>query len=205
MKLTILLAIILIFIAGCAVQNEKLPPIEKIKGTQELILTQQDTSYLGLTPNLNEEEISFFEMNGTNCRTDNSYGNVVDASTGQYSICVYKTNSVNDSLINGSSVVVEITKFADYDALNGSYQYNSLHLFGAKGYFGENTFGDQSRFHVNSDDDYGAQFDTNPPNVRFYHLWFTKGLYMVHITSKGSVDDKEYIANIGRTILEKFE
>ncbi|MGV8141839.1 MAG: hypothetical protein ACP5NW_05345, partial [Candidatus Woesearchaeota archaeon] len=79
----------------------------------------------------------------------------------------------------------------------------SLHLRGAKGLLSENAFGDQSRFYVNNEDDYGAE--NNPPGVYYYSLYMTKDLYLVQISSSGtSADAKDSVASVGRQILSKF-
>jgi hypothetical protein len=105
--------------------------------------------------------------------------------------------------LNDTSIIIELQKFADYEALNGTYQYDSLHYYSIQGLISENTFGDQSRFRLNNENDYGGQF--NPPGVYFYHLWITKDLYLIHVTSSGTSQEAEgYVANIGRQILSKF-
>jgi len=198
MKLAIILAILLILIGGCStVQDSSSGPT--ISGTQELVLNEQDLQQLGMTNDVNEQDLQQLGISsGTNCQTDEEYSNIVDSSVGQYSICSYIINSLNDT-----QVIIELQKFANYEALNGSYQYNSLHLYSVQGLISENDFGDQSRFRVNNVNDYGGQF--NEPGVYFYHLWFTKDLYLIHITSKGSSKEaQEYIAKIGQQILSKF-
>ena len=199
MKLAIILAILLILIGGCAlVQDGRIKTTPTISGTQELVLNEQDLQQLGMTSDLNEQDLQQLGMsNGTNCRTDEDYTNIVDSSLGQYSICIYNINSLNDTW-----VVIELQKFANYEALNGSYQYDSQHLFSIQGIISENDYGDQSLFRVNNENDYGGQF--NEPGVYYYHLWICKDLYLIHITSKGSKDAGEYITKIGRRILSKF-
>ena len=198
MKLAIILAILLILITGCStVQDPPSWPI--ISGTQELALNEQDLQQIGMTSDVNEQDLQQLGMsNGTNCQTDEEYTNIVDSSVGQYSICSYIINSLNDT-----QVIIELQKFANYEALNGSYQYNSLHLYSVQGLISQDDFGDQSRFRVNNVNDYGGQF--NEPGVYFYHLWFTKDLYLIHITSSGrSKEAGDYIPKIGQQILSKF-
>lgn len=198
MKLTIILAVLLIFVAGCSiVQDER--STHKILGTKDLILNERDLQQLGMINNLNKTDLEQLGITENNCRTDYEYSNIIDSSLGQYSICSYIISSLNDT-----KVIIELQKFANYEALNGTYQYNSMHLFGTKGLISENDFGDQSRFRVNSEDDYGAEF--NEPGMYYYHLWICKDLYLIHITSSGrSKEAKDYIARIGRQILSKFE
>lgn len=205
MKLAIILAILLLLIGGCsAVQDLPSGPsintTDKLSGIQELVLDEQDLQQLGMMGNTNETYLQQFEIagNGTYCRTERDYSNIVDSSMGQYSICGYLISSLNDT-----EVIIEFQKFADYEALNGSYQYGSSHLYSVEGLISENDYGDQSRFRVNNENDYGGQY--NSPGVYFYHLWFTKDLYLIHITSKGSKDAKEYIESTGQQILSKFE
>ena len=198
MKLAIILAILLILITGCStVQDPPSWPI--ISGTQELALNEQDLQQIGMTSDVNEQDLQQLGMsNGTNCQTDEEYTNIVDSSVGQYSICSYIINSLNDT-----QLIIELQKFANLEALNGSYQYDSLHLYSIQGLISQDDFGDQSRFRVNNVNDYGGQY--NDPNVYYYHLWFTKDLYLIHITSSGrSKEAKEYIAKIGQRILSKF-
>lgn len=197
--LAIISAILLILMAGCS-QTGAVKTGPNISGTQDLILDEQDLQQLGMASNTNETYLQLLGItgNGTDCRTDNEYSNIVDSSIGQYSICSYIITGLQDT-----DVVIEFQRFADYEALNGSYQYSSLHYYSVEGLISENDFGDQSRFRVNNVNDYGGQF--NDPDVFYYHIWFTKGLYMIHITSGGrSKEAKEYIPQIGRKILSKF-
>jgi hypothetical protein len=170
---------------GSCVQEATIRTNHSISGTQELVLNEQDLQKLGMT------------SNGTDCQTEEDYSNIVDPSLGQYSICYYNINRLNDT-----QVIIELQKFANYEALNGSYQYDSLHLYSIEGLISENDYGDQSRFRVNNVNDYGGQY--NDPNVYYYHLWICKDKYLIHITSKGSKEAQEYIAKIGRRILSKF-
>jgi len=161
------------------------------------VLNEADLEQLGIEIDLNNSAMAQLGMdfNGTNCRSEEQTS--YDLSSVQYTLCTYAIPGLNDT-----EVIVELKRFGSMDALNGSYQYESSHLFGAKGIISQNDFGDQSKFHVNSDDDYGAEFNT--PGIYYYHLWFTKGLYMVHITSGGSEDAKGYIASMGRQFLAKI-
>lgn len=182
MKLAIILAILLILIGGCStVQNGRTTPA--ISGTQDLVLNEQDLQQLGMSI-------------GTDCQTDEEYTNIVDSSLGQYSFCNY-------TILDDTEVIIELQKFANYEALDGSYQYDSSHLYSIEGLISENDYGDKSRFRVNNENDYGGQF--NEPGVYFYHLWICKNEYLIHITSNGrSKEAGEYIAKIGRRILSKF-
>jgi hypothetical protein len=201
MKRTIILAILVVLIAGCSTMQEAPsgPTItHTISGTQELVLNEQDLQELGIKKDLNEQDLLQLGLSsGDNCRTDGEYSNIVDSTLGQYTICAYLIPSLNNT-----QVIIEWQKFADYEALNGSYQYDTSHLYSVQGLISENDYGDMSRFRVNNENDYGGEF--NPPGIYFYHLWFTKDLYLIHITSSGSKDAEEYIATIGRLILSKF-
>lgn len=195
---------LLIFIGGCSkVQESQLEPTpnasNNISGTLALILSEKEISQLGMTSEINEQDLVQLGLNnGTNCRTDEDYTNVVDSSRGAYTLCVYNIKSLNNT-----QLIIELTKFTNYEALNGSYGYSSSHLFGAKGLISENDFGDQSRFHVSDPSDYGGEF--NKPNEYYYNLYFTKELYLIHITSGKDKEAKDYILKIGRKILSKFE
>lgn len=192
--LLVIVLIIAVFAGAMILQNSR----PGLTGTQELMLNAQDLQQLGLTSDINESDLQIFGLsNGTNCRTDNDYSNIIDSSSGQYSVCIYNIPSLNNT-----QIIIELTKFANFEALNGSYQYNSLHLYSIEGLISENTFGDQSRFRVNNVNDYGGEF--NPPGIYFYHLWICKNLYLIHITSSGSKDAEGYIASIGQQILSKF-
>ncbi|MBN2454551.1 hypothetical protein JXB11_03315 [Candidatus Woesearchaeota archaeon] len=199
MKHAIMLAILVVIIAvGCTKVQEPPAQTPAISGTTELILNEQDLQQLGMTSNLNEQDLEQLGITGgTNCWTDEAYSNIVDSSLGQYTVCAYLIPALNDT-----QVIIQLQKFADYEALNGSYQYDSSHLYGAKGLISENAFGDQSRFRVNNGDDYGAEF--NPPGVYYYHLWIAKDLYLIHITSSGTEEAEGQIAEIGKQILSKF-
>ena len=199
MKLAIILAILLIIIVGCSTDAPSKPTTQTISGTQELVLNIQDLEQLGMTSDINEQDLQQLGItgNGTNCQTEENYSNIVDSSLGQHSLCIYNISSLNDT-----QVIIELQKFENYEALNGSYQYNSLHYFSIEGLISENDYGDQSRFRVNNEHDYGGEY--NDPNVYYYHLWICKDLYLIHITSSGSKEAEEYIAEIGRLILSKF-
>ena len=161
---------------GCITNN-------KISGIQDLVLNKQDLQQLGMM------------SDGTDCQTDTEYTNSIDSSVGQYSICGYV-------MLKDTNVVIELQKFANYEALNGSYQYSSQHLYSIEGLISENDYGDMSRFRVNNVNDYGGQY--NDPNVYYYHLWIAKNEYLIHITSKGTKEADKYIAKIGQQILSKF-
>ena len=187
-KYMISLFILLLLIGVCIlvryVSKESTPPESAISGTQDLLLNTQDLQQLGMT--------------GHGCQTEENYTNIVDSSLGQYSFCNYTINSLNDTW-----VVIELQKFANYEALNGSYQYGSLHLYSIQGLISENDYGDQSRFRVNNVNDYGGQYDE--PNVYYYHLWICKNLYLIDISSNGRKEAREYIPKIGLQILSKFK
>jgi hypothetical protein len=188
MRLAVILAIILILIAGFLISQYGLPSgpatatNHTTPGIPELMPDGQELQQLGIAK---QEE----------CRTEEQTS--IYSSMVQYGFCNYTIDGLNNT-----GVIIELKKFTNHDDLNGTYQYESSHLFGAKGLIGENDYGDQSRFRVNSDDDYGAQY--NPPGIYFYHLWFTRGLYLVHITSGGSVGARDYIERAGRLMLSKF-
>lgn len=200
--LAVISAVILIIILGCLILKNQLsgPEIKKsaISGIQELALNEQDISQLGIAKDFNEQTLQQLgiEGNNTNCKTED-YSNIIDSSIGQHSLCIY-----NISGLNNTQVIVELQKFANYESLNGSYQYDSSHLYSIKGLISENTYGDQSRFRVNNVNDYGGQY--NDPNVFYYHLWITKDLYLLHITSGGAKEAEDYIPKIGQLILSKF-
>ncbi|MBU5688357.1 MAG: hypothetical protein KQA41_02720 [Candidatus Aenigmarchaeota archaeon] len=120
------------------------------------------------------------------------------SSLSEYTYCNYTADNLKDTWI-----FVEIKKFTNLNDLENSYQYESSHLFGSKGLLSENEFGDKSKFRVNAEDDYGAEF--NPPGIYYYHLWITKGYYMIHITSKGSMDADKTIKDMGQRILLKIQ
>src|SRR3989338_4569467 len=108
MKPAVILAGLIIIIAGC-VQNSQ-------PGTQYL-LNEQDLAQLGMTDDVSESELQAFGLNGTNCRIEE-----------QYSICIY-----NIPGLNNTQVIVELKKFTNFEDLNGTYHYNSLHMFSSQG------------------------------------------------------------------------
>lgn len=184
-----MIALAVVF-AGCQSTTTPLtPPVDTIQtatvaSVKDLQLTQSNLASLGLVADVAGCSFESQEMTEYSPR-------------GEYSMCTYYLNNTNVS-----QFIIELSQFADYGNLNGSFQYNSGHLQGAKGIISLNTYGDQSRFSRNSDDDYGAEF--NKDNISYFHLWFTKDLYLVHVTSKGVDADKEYVENIGKQILAKF-
>jgi hypothetical protein len=187
---------LMILAAGCAnVQDDASTTTTTLKDStmaiEDLILSDVEVSELGLSKDISEEKLSQLGINsGTNCN--------VDSPSGQYAVCAYLAPSLNDT-----EVIVQLYSYDNESALNGSYQYNSAHLFGSEGIISKDTYGDQSIFRKNSDDDYGAEF--NDPKMHYYHLWFTKDLYMVHVTSSGTVEAEGLVVSIGSTILSKFQ
>lgn len=157
-----------------------------VSDIQQLFVNEYDLQQLKLTRVWDESDCQKIE------EQISIYSSMI-----QYSICNYTINNLNNTW-----VIVELKKFTNLEDLNGTYQYDSSHLYGSKGLISENDYGDQSRFRINSDDDYGAQY--NEPGIYYYHLWITKDLYLIHITSKGSIDAREHIVKIGEQILSKF-
>lgn len=205
MKLIIFLAILLTLVVGCStVQNspsgQTIKTNQSISEIQDLTLNTQDLQQLGITNDFNEQDLAQLGItnNGTNCQIEENYANIVDSSLGQHIVCIY-----NISDLNNTKVIIELSKFANLNDLNGTYQYDSLHLYSIQGLISENDYGDQSRFRVNNVNDYGGQF--NNPNIYTYHLWICKDKYLIHITSSGSLNAKESIAKIGQQILSKFK
>lgn len=147
--------------------------------TDDLILNEQDVSALGLSVD--------------HCLTEpfQTGDNVPVTET---SFCNYTKED--------SAITIILTRYSNTEDLNGAYQYDSSHYYSADGLISEDTYGDQSRFRVNSENDYGGEL--NDPNVHYYHLWITKDLYLIHITSKGVESDKVVVADIGERILSKF-
>jgi len=180
MKLIIVLAILLVFLSGCSTKTTHI-----VSGVQDLLLNQEDLQQLGLGV-------------GSDCQADDAYSNVIDSSIGQYSMCNYSINS-----LESTEVWVELQKFANKEALEGSYQYSSSHLFSVEGLISEDVYGDKSRFRMNNVHDYMGEL--NEPGVYYYHLWICKDLYLIHVTSGGrSQDAKDYVVKTGQQILTKF-
>jgi hypothetical protein len=180
---------LIIFISGCyflLMPKSSTPPEPAISGVQDLALNEQDLQQLGMTQVWNE----------TDCQPQNYTTFNMDQA--QYSICNYTINSLNDTW-----VVIELEKFINREDLNDTYQYGSEHLYSIQGLISENTYGDLSRFRVNNVNDYGGQY--NDPNVYYYHLWITKNVYLIHITSRGAEEARDYVPEIGLQILSKFK
>jgi hypothetical protein len=173
MKYAILLVIVLALLAGCS-------PKPTISGTSVLVLNEQDIKQLGIIGDCKTEEYETSEYSALE----------------QYSFCEYNVSGLN------TEIIIEVKRFTNANDLNGTYQYESLHLYSVEGLISENDYGGMSRFRVNSEKDYGGEF--NDPNIYYYHLWIGKGNYLIHITSKGSKEAKENIAEIGHAILAKF-
>lgn len=132
-------------------------------------------------------------MTSNGCRTED-YETGPSSSLAQYSFCNYS--------LGDTEVIIELKRFTNPEDLNGSYQYDSSHLYSAEGLISEDDYGDMSRFRVNNENDYMGHL--NPPGVYYYHLWITKDLYLIHVTSKGTVEAEDSIAEIGQAILSKF-
>lgn len=178
--LWILLACALLL--GCTpAPAQDAPPA--ITGVQDLLLTAQDLAQLAMT------------TNGSDCVPE-TYETSEFSPLAQYSMCAYEIPDID------TEVIIELKRFTNLADLNGSYQYDSSHYYSVDGLISENTYGDQSRFRVNSVNDYGGEF--NDPEMHYYHLWITKGTYLIHITSSGRVDARAQIASIGQLLMAKF-
>lgn len=183
MNRIIIILSLFLFIFGCTILEESsISNSYSNINSINLLLNETEIYYLGL------------EKNETICNTE-EYETSEFSPLKQESICFYSTE-------DGTEIVIQIKKYTNYNDLNGTYQYTSSHLRSSQGIISENEFGDQSKFSSNHEDDYGAEF--NEQGVYYYYLWFTKDLYLIHITSKGSEDAKEYVKNIGNQILVKF-
>lgn len=171
MKLTAILAILIMLVSGCSLAKDGGQP-QNIAGTHELVLNEQDLQQLGMVGACQTEEYQTDEF----------------SPLAQYSFCNYTIDSFSDT-----EVVVELKKFTNFEDLNGTYQYESLHLRGFEGLISEDDYGDLSRFYV-----------SNESTVYYYNLWIGKNEYLIHVTSKGSKDAGENIEKIGQRILSKF-
>ena len=165
-------------------QGHQNPATSTISGTRELVLNEQDLQVLEIT------------NNGTYCRSE-EYNTSEFSPLAQYSICSYTINSLNDT-----QVILELKKYTNFVDLNGTYQYESLHLRSVEGLISQNDYGDQSRFYINNVNDYGGNL--TDASISYYALYITKDGYIIYISSKGSKEAGEYIAKIGRQILSKF-
>lgn len=183
MRILIIVAILAVILVACTATNK--PNDNKTLSNEEILLNSQELEQIGIN------------QNSTYCNTEH-YETSESSSLEQYSFCQY-----NISEIDNSEIVIQLSKLTNHNDLNGSYQYQSSHLFGSEGLISRDSYGDQSVFRVNSEDDYGAEF--NNPNITYYNLYFTKDLFLVHITSKGSEDAREYIENLAQGMLGKFE
>jgi hypothetical protein len=160
---------------------------QKSNDVSELLLTKNDIYQLNL-----EEALSF---DGKACLMEKQES--ISSSKMQYVICNYTMKDLDDTW-----VVVEIKKFTNKEDLYNNYEYESQHLFSAQGLISENELGDKSRFRVNNENDFGAQY--NEPNIYYYHLWVCKDSYLIHVTSKGSQKAGDSVIRIGKTILSKI-
>ncbi len=201
MVFAVLSLILLMLLGGCTSDTvnpaDTKPAATEISENQALILTEQDLQQLGMAKDPDNSDLVQLGIigNGTNCQAEEQTS--FDSSMVEYTICSYIIPS-----LNSTQIIIELRKFASPGALNDTYQYDSSHLYSAEGLISENDFGDQSRFRINNENDYGGQY--NPQGVYFYHLWFTRNEFLVHITSKGSEEAKDSIAEIGHQILSKL-
>jgi len=200
MKLIIMLSILLL--AGCSPVQETEPTSKttpSISVIQELMLTEQDLLQLGMvSDNLAQlTELGLTTTDGTDCHIEESQTDEY-SSQAQSGICSYLI-----SRLNYTEVIIQLQKFTNEAERNGSYQYNSLHFRSSEGLLGENEYGDMSRFYVNNENDYGAEF--NEEDISYYSLFIAKDEFIIQVHSKGSEEAKGHIANTGEMILSKFE
>ena len=180
MKLAVL--VLLLFVGGCAgIAENQVEQGSAAVAIQELMLTDDEIVQLGMTRN--------------DCQTEEYQASEYSPVT-QYSICFYTI------IRDDTEVIIELTEFSNPEDLNGTYQYASQHLRSIHGLLSEKDYGDQSRFYINHEDDYGAEF--NDPDVHFYSLYICKDLSLIHITSRGTEQAGEDVAAIGRLLMTKF-
>lgn len=191
---TIVVALVLILIAGCAAKQDY--EQTSVTGIGDLLLSEQDLVQAGLTRDVHDEVLAQLGLDGTNCKTEEQ--TVFDASGVDYGICSYASSSLNNT-----QVIIELKKFANASEAKNAYYYDSSHLYSAKGIISKDEYGDQSLFRMNSKDDYMGNLD--PADLFYYHLWFIKDAYLIHITSKGSKDAGEMVARIASIIEARFK
>ncbi len=131
-----------------------------------------------------EQELNSIKLSAEGCQTE-SYETHERAPLKQYSICNFTGQETN--------ITTQIYKYTNFDDLNGSYQYKSLHLRGYQGLIEENSYGQLSRFYVN-----------NESTTYYYHFWIVEDPFLVHVTSKGSAQAKGYVEALGLKMLEKI-
>lgn len=155
-----------------------------ITGTKDILPDTYDLKLLDMS------------KNGTDCKTQEHETN--DRSPlAQTSRCHYNINEFNDTTIS-----VILKKYTNFEDLNGTYQYNSMHLRSKDGLISENELGNMSRFSMNSESDYGGE--KNEKGIYYYHLWIVHEPYLIHITSKGKKEAEEYVKSTGKLIVSKF-
>ena len=105
MKQIIILTIFLTLIVGCSTMYNPTPKptinvTHILSGTEKLMLNEEDLLQLGLTSDFNEQDLLQLGItdNGTACQTDENYTNIIDLSQGQYSICIYNINGLNNTI-----------------------------------------------------------------------------------------------------------
>ncbi len=187
LKAGIFLVIILVILGGLlAAQSipRFLSSVPEISGTGDILPDEQGLRRFGM------------EISGLSCRTED-YETGARASLAQYSFCNFTITS-----LNGTEVILEVKKYTNMEDRTGAYQYESSHLFGQEGLISENEYGDLSRFRVSSEDDYMGHL--NNPGVYYYHLWICKDLYLIHVTSSGTVEAEDEVASVGEHILSQF-
>lgn len=116
------------------------------------------------------------------CDTE-SYNTSEYSPLGQSSVCQY--------FFDDASVVITANRYITVENAVGTYQYQSSHLRSANTTISENTYGDMSVFYVFREPDYV-----------YHHVWFVKGVHLVHITSNGT--DARLVEQLAQTILPRF-
>ncbi|MCB9359369.1 hypothetical protein H6503_05540 [Candidatus Woesearchaeota archaeon] len=172
--IAIMLLFLIILLVGCS-ENEN----------TDVILPDNNVN-VSMSPIISYEELGELGLADNGCRTE-QYKTGEFSTLSEYSFCNYTIESLDDT-----EVIIELKEFTDLENLNGSYQYESLHLRGYQGMISEDEYGDMSRFYVNNESD-----------VYYYHLWIADKLQLIHVTSKGSKDAEGIIVNIGNYLLAR--
>jgi hypothetical protein len=141
---------------------------------QDMILNQEELLQLGIQTNEPECKVEHYETSEL-------------SPLAEYAMCNYTIIKRN-----ATQIIVQLQTFSNFNDLNGSYQYNSLHLRGFQGLINENEYGNLSRFYVN-----------NESNTYYYHFWIVSEPHLIHVTSKGIQDDKDYVKNITLKLVSK--
>ncbi len=175
MKFGIIVVFVLLAFSACASEHHLLSVHDLLLSTEEVALLQLSVDQ--------ECVIEEYQTSETSPLAQSSFCSFV---------------SQNDSV----HLIIDIKKYTNEQDVLGSFQYQSSRHRSPQGILAQNTHGSYSTFVMNVEEDYMGHL--NDPEMYYYHLWIAKDLFLIHITSRGTVSDESLLLAVADKLLLRF-